>query len=256
MLPLALLPVIIPSRFRCAAYSMPPGGAPTRFISPAEAVLRADKLHAGGALSLGGAFALGGSRLSGALSTLAEEAALIGRALYLAALFTPALLAAPLVVYLGLGRPAWVELVRWTLERAGPAFIKWGQWAATRPDLFPKDFCRSLSSLQSSAPSHEGHMSVTAIERAFGRPLGDVFVSFEAEPIASGSIAQIHRARLSQAAASSAGAKAGMEVAVKVGGGRDMVGAAVQGLGTLLSSHAARLPAGWPACHPRTPPPL
>ena len=43
-------------------------------------------------------------------------------------------------------QPSWLELarslscmqlVRWTLERAGPAFIKWGQWSATRPDLFP-----------------------------------------------------------------------------------------------------------------------
>jgi hypothetical protein len=32
--------------------------------------------------------------------------------------------------------------------QAGPAFIKWGQWAATRPDLFPTDLCHSLEQLQ------------------------------------------------------------------------------------------------------------
>lgn len=37
---------------------------------------------------------------------------------------------------------------------AGPAFIKWGQWAATRPDMFPADLCRVLSALQTGAPRH------------------------------------------------------------------------------------------------------
>lgn len=44
----------------------------------------------------------------------------------------------------------YAELEAWhraTLERAGPAFIKWGQWAATRHDLFPPDFCKSLEQL-------------------------------------------------------------------------------------------------------------
>jgi aarF domain-containing kinase len=33
------------------------------------------------------------------------------------------------------------------LEAAGPAFIKWGQWAATRHDMFPPDFCEALEQL-------------------------------------------------------------------------------------------------------------
>lgn len=40
--------------------------------------------------------------------------------------------------------------------QAGPAFIKWGQWAATRPDLFPLDLCHSLEQLQVGGKAHLG----------------------------------------------------------------------------------------------------
>ncbi len=39
------------------------------------------------------------------------------------------------------------------LEAAGPAFIKWGQWAATRHDLFPPDFCAILEHLHTQVPA-------------------------------------------------------------------------------------------------------
>lgn len=39
---------------------------------------------------------------------------------------------------------------RKTLELAGPAFMKWGQWAATRADTFPPDMCKELAQLQAS----------------------------------------------------------------------------------------------------------
>lgn len=61
--------------------------------------------------------------------------------MYLAALFAPLLLSSPLVFSWGVGRPQWLLLLRWTLEQAGPAFIKWGQWGSTRPDLFPRCVC-------------------------------------------------------------------------------------------------------------------
>ncbi|MCD7449738.1 hypothetical protein HAX54_001307 [Datura stramonium] len=51
-------------------------------------------------------------------------------------------------------RKLWLQVVRSTLERAGPAFIKWGQWAATRPDLFTRDLCTELSKLHTKAPEH------------------------------------------------------------------------------------------------------
>ena len=90
------------------------------------------------------------------------------RALYLIMLFTPASLAAPFAVGLGLQRQRWLDLVVWTLERAGPAFIKWGQWAATRPDLFPPDLCTKLAQLQTGAPTHPFAYTRQAVEDAFG----------------------------------------------------------------------------------------
>jgi aarF domain-containing kinase len=61
-------------------------------------------------------------------------------------------LTAPLVGdLLGISRARWLRLLRWTLEKAGPAFIKWGQWAATRHDLFPPDFCAELEQLHTQA---------------------------------------------------------------------------------------------------------
>jgi hypothetical protein len=78
-----------------------------------------------------------------------------------------------------------------TLERAGPAFIKWGQWAATRPDMFPPDMCTELERLQTKAPAHSARFSIAAVEAAFGAPIDQMFDSFEEDPVASGSIAQV-----------------------------------------------------------------
>ncbi|KAF5831929.1 T23J18.5 [Dunaliella salina] len=100
--------------------------------------------------------------------------------------------------------------------QAGPAFIKWGQWAATRPDLFPLDLCHALEQLQTKAPAHPAVYSRDAIEAAFGFKIEQLFSSFEDDPVASGSIAQIHRGQLSQAAAVSVGSKPGKTVAIKV----------------------------------------
>ncbi|XP_028788224.1 uncharacterized aarF domain-containing protein kinase 2-like isoform X2 [Neltuma alba] len=93
-------------------------------------------------------------------------------------------------------RKMWLQIVLRTLEKAGPAFIKWGQWAATRPDLFPRDLCTKLAELHTKAPEHSFKYTKKTIERAFGRKISEIFDSFEEEPVASGSIAQVHRASL------------------------------------------------------------
>ena len=138
------------------------------------------------------------------------------RALYLMSLFTPVLLLAPGAVWYGYRRESWLRLLRHTLERAGPAFIKWGQWAATRPDMFPRDVCKELAVMHSDAPEHSWQHTRRSIRAAFGRDPEDIFDSFEAKPVASGSIAQIHKASLSAAAARTCGKSPGTAVAVKV----------------------------------------
>ncbi|CAL9177518.1 unnamed protein product [Musa hybrid cultivar] len=119
------------------------------------------------------------------------------RAFYLAVLFSPIIVLAPLADSCDTQfRKMWNHLVHSTLEKAGPAFIKWGQWAATRPDLFPSDLCYELAKLHCKAPAHSFAYTRKSIERAFGRKLSDVFENFEEEPVASGSVAQVHRASL------------------------------------------------------------
>lgn len=122
---------------------------------------------------------------------------LLIRAIYLAILFSPSIAMAPFAETLGPKyRKTWLHIVHRTLEKAGPAFIKWGQWAATRPDLFPSDLCAELAKLHTKAPAHSFSYTKRTIEKAFGRKLSDIFVDFEEEPVASGSVAQVHRASL------------------------------------------------------------
>ncbi|WVZ66334.1 hypothetical protein U9M48_015573 [Paspalum notatum var. saurae] len=135
--------------------------------------------------------------LSSLVWSIWEGITLLIRAVHLTFLFFPATALAPFADKFNVEfRRRWLTLVRRTLEKAGPAFIKWGQWAATRPDLFPSDLCVELAKLHSAAPVHGFAYSKATIEKAFGRELSEIFESFEENPIASGSIAQIHRATL------------------------------------------------------------
>lgn len=117
----------------------------------------------------------------------------------------PLLLTIPTMVRAG-GRRRWyIRLTRW-LENSGATFIKLGQIAAVRPDLLPPDLCVALSRLHDQAPAHPAPATRQHIEAAFGKPPEALFAAFDPIPIASGSIAQVHRARLPD----------GREVAVKV----------------------------------------
>jgi len=101
--------------------------------------------------------------------------------------------------------PRGVRLRR-ALERLGPIFVKFGQVLSTRRDLLPLDVADELAKLQDRVPPFPGAQSVAMVEHAFGRRLDEVFASFDAEPVASASIAQVHFATL----------RDGREVAVKV----------------------------------------
>ncbi|CAM3811040.1 ubiquinone biosynthesis regulatory protein kinase UbiB [Roseateles saccharophilus] len=96
--------------------------------------------------------------------------------------------------------------LRLALEHLGPIFVKFGQVLSTRRDLLPNDVALELAKLQDRVPPFPAAQSREMIERAFGRPLEELFASFDAEPVASASIAQVHFATL----------KDGREVAVKV----------------------------------------
>jgi ubiquinone biosynthesis protein len=108
-----------------------------------------------------------------------------------------------------LGRPRG-ERLRLALESLGPLFVKFGQLLSTRRDLLPADIADELARLQDRVPPFDSATAMREIERGLGRRIGDVFSSFDATPIASASIAQVHLGVLAH------GPYAGREVAIKV----------------------------------------
>ena len=88
------------------------------------------------------------------------------------------------------------QRLREALERLGPIFVKFGQVLSTRRDLLPQDIADELAKLQDRVPPFASAVAVATIERAFQKPVADVFETFEMQPVASASIAQVHFATL------------------------------------------------------------
>jgi ubiquinone biosynthesis protein len=88
------------------------------------------------------------------------------------------------------------QRLREALERLGPIFVKFGQVLSTRRDLLPPDIADELAFLQDRVPPFPSSVAIATIERAFRRPVSDVFVQFDETPIASASIAQVHFATI------------------------------------------------------------
>ena len=96
--------------------------------------------------------------------------------------------------------------LRLALEELGPIFIKFGQLLSTRRDLLPADIADELAKLQDQVPPFDPAQSLALIEAQLGAKVGEVFARFDAQPLASASVAQVHGAQL----------KSGEEVVVKV----------------------------------------
>ena len=84
------------------------------------------------------------------------------------------------------------------LGRLGPSYVKLGQFLATRPDVVGPNVVRELEQLQDRVPPFPQERAVQIVEAAFGRPIGEVFVSF-GDSVAAASIAQVHRATVREA---------------------------------------------------------
>lgn len=88
------------------------------------------------------------------------------------------------------------EGIRRTLESAGGMFVKVGQIASTRTDVLPPAWCNELALLRSSVEPQPAELIRPHLEKELGGPNDEFFETFDWDPIASASIAQIYRARL------------------------------------------------------------
>ncbi len=102
-------------------------------------------------------------------------------------------------------QPSPVRL-REALEDLGPTFIKLGQALAQRPDILPDEYIDELEKLEDSVEEIDSDEIRSIIEQSLDKPVDELFRYFEDDPLASASIAQVHRAEL----------HSGEQVAVKV----------------------------------------
>jgi ubiquinone biosynthesis protein len=103
----------------------------------------------------------------------------------------------------GLSTPAQVRVM---LQQLGPTFVKFGQMVSSRAEALPPEWQDELAKLQSNVPPFPGEQAVAIVEAEFKRPIGELFASFEIQPFAAASTAQVHKAQLHD----------GTEVVVKV----------------------------------------
>jgi len=97
------------------------------------------------------------------------------------------------------------ERLRCALEELGPIFIKFGQLLSTRPDLIAADICAEIKHLQDNVTPFSSEVFTAQVETALEAKVEDVFAEFDQKPLATASIAQVHKASL----------KDGSEVVVK-----------------------------------------
>jgi ubiquinone biosynthesis protein len=85
--------------------------------------------------------------------------------------------------------------LRLALTELGPIWVKAGQVLSTRRDLIPADVADELVALQDQVPPFPGDVARVIVETSLGKPIGELYASFDETPLASASIAQVHAAR-------------------------------------------------------------
>jgi len=88
------------------------------------------------------------------------------------------------------------ERLRRALTELGTTWLKFGQMLSLRPDLVGDDVAGELAKLQAAVPPDPTGVAQALVERELGGPVTELYGSFEADPMASGSVAQVHRASL------------------------------------------------------------
>ncbi len=96
--------------------------------------------------------------------------------------------------------------LRRVMENAGGAFVKVGQMLSLRSDLIPQEYCDEFAKLQDEVKPFPFSQVKTILQEEYKRPLKEIFLEIQEKPVASASMAQVHKARL----------KSGEWVAIKV----------------------------------------
>eukprot|EP00210_Caulerpa_lentillifera_P001091 g1052.t1 len=97
--------------------------------------------------------------------------------------------------------------LRSSLTSLGPAFVKIGQVASSRPDVVPPLYLKELEKLQDRIPPFDDSLAFALIESELGQSVKEVFSEISEKPVAAASLGQVYRAKLRSS---------GVEVAIKV----------------------------------------
>ena len=117
---------------------------------------------------------------------------IIFRTIQMTIYLTPLLVTAPLAIQFQKCQKPWLELLVWTIQACGPVYVKLGQWASTRRDLFHPLICNYLSKLQRDANIHPWDHTNSILEKY---EINN-FEQFNTTPIGSGCCAQVYKARI------------------------------------------------------------
>ncbi|XP_048357868.1 uncharacterized aarF domain-containing protein kinase 2 isoform X2 [Sphaerodactylus townsendi] len=135
-----------------------------------------------------------GGPLSTFLRHIAAAVSLTIRVCLLLLKFGPLLWLYPLT-YLSSGFASfWFHLLLKATESSGPTYIKLGQWASTRRDLFSEEFCTKFSKLHIKVTPHPWAYTHHSLCSAFGKDWDQIFHFESQEPIGSGCVAQVYKA--------------------------------------------------------------
>ncbi|XP_064636450.1 uncharacterized aarF domain-containing protein kinase 2-like [Lineus longissimus] len=93
----------------------------------------------------------------------------------------------------------WWNLLVLAIQSIGPTFVKLGQWASTRRDLFSDNFCNKLSKLHRRTKPHSWYFTKKKLEKGFGKRWKEI-LKFDDKhhPIGSGCVAQVYKAYMPQ----------------------------------------------------------